>query len=570
MSKPFPRLVALCVLTFFLGLGRSPITDSDEAFYAESARQMVAVGDWLTPHYNATVRFEKPVLMYWMVATSYLVAGVGEAAARFPSALAGLALVLLTYSVARRWCDSDTGFLAGAIVATTFGTSVMARQALPDLPVTTFIVFATWALIRALSFDPVDATSDQGVDTPAHRRKWLLAAAFASALAFLTKGPIGVLLPAIVAVPLAYYERRGRNDASSWHRWPQGLTASTVLIAVLVFLAITAPWFLAMWSRHGSAHLVQFFATENVARFTTAEFNEPRPILFYLPVLAGGLFPWTPFAVLWLPGIVRMLRSGTRPTLVSVRLIFWAIAPLVFYTLSIGKQPRYILPILTPLAILLARAIRKEFEVRLGSSQHLFRAVSATAVAVWLALGLLLFRATPILEAAGSGHPSLPALTLFGVAFALSIVLFVGALEVVPVTVTIASALTVVVLHYQVFSPPRPAPVEQVAATISAHWRPGYTVGAYRAFGRNQIFYSEHPRQNLATLEQAAAFLDAPTPMLCIIPESDLLKVNPRITRSLRHLDRVAYVDTAGFRIRDLLQPDAESVRRIVLVVTNR
>lgn len=570
MSNPLPRLVALCVLTFFLGLGRSPITDSDEAFYAESARQMVTVGDWLTPHYNATVRFEKPVLMYWMVAVSYLVAGVGEAAARFPSALAGLTLVLLTYSVARRWGDSDTGFLAGAIVATTFGTSIMARQALPDLPVTTFIVFATWALIRALSLDPVDAASGQGVDTPAHRRKWLLAAAFASALAVLTKGPIGVLLPAIVAVPLAYYERRGRHDASSNRLWPHGLTASTVLIALLLFVAITGPWFLAMWSRHGSAYLVQFFATENVARFTTAEFNEPRPILFYLPVLAGGLFPWTPFAVLWLAGIVRMLRSGGRTTLVNVRLIVWASAPLAFYTLSVGKQPRYILPILTPLAILLARAIRKELEVRPGSSQHLFRAVSATAIAVSLGLGLLLLRATPILEAAGSGYPSLPALTLFGVALALSIVLFVGTLDVVPMTVAITSAITVVVLHSQVFSPPRPAPVEQVAATISTHWRPGYTVGAYHAFGRNQIFYSEHPSQNLTTLDQTAAFLDAPTPMLCIISESDLSKVNPRITRSLRQLDRVPYVDTAGFRLRDLLQPDAESVRRIVLVVTNR
>ena len=74
-------LVLLCVLTFFVGLGRPAITDSDEAFYAEAAREMVANGDWITPHYNGQHRFEKPVLYYWLAAFAYLVAGVGEFAA---------------------------------------------------------------------------------------------------------------------------------------------------------------------------------------------------------------------------------------------------------------------------------------------------------------------------------------------------------------------------------------------------------------------------------------------------------------------------------------------------------
>src|ERR671912_2086363 len=76
-------LLLLAALTFFTGLGRGAITDSDEAFYAESAREMVASGDWLTPYYNYEPRFQKPILFYWLVSTSYTVAGVGEAAARF-------------------------------------------------------------------------------------------------------------------------------------------------------------------------------------------------------------------------------------------------------------------------------------------------------------------------------------------------------------------------------------------------------------------------------------------------------------------------------------------------------
>ena len=83
-------LVLLSIVTFFVGLGRPAITDSDEAFYAEAAREMVEGGDWITPQYNGQYRFEKPVLYYWLAALAYLVAGVSETAARVPSAMAGL------------------------------------------------------------------------------------------------------------------------------------------------------------------------------------------------------------------------------------------------------------------------------------------------------------------------------------------------------------------------------------------------------------------------------------------------------------------------------------------------
>ena len=87
-------LMLLCWVTFFAGLGRPAIGDSDEAFYAEAGREMLASGDWLTPHYNYDVRFQKPILLYWLVAASYRVLGVTEAAARTFPALSGFALSL--------------------------------------------------------------------------------------------------------------------------------------------------------------------------------------------------------------------------------------------------------------------------------------------------------------------------------------------------------------------------------------------------------------------------------------------------------------------------------------------
>ena len=101
-------LLLLAALTFFAGLGRGAITDSDEAFYAESAREMVASGDWITPYYNYEPRFQKPVLYYWLTRPP-ICAGPTEFGARLWAAMAGLGLVLVTAACGRRWYDESTG-----------------------------------------------------------------------------------------------------------------------------------------------------------------------------------------------------------------------------------------------------------------------------------------------------------------------------------------------------------------------------------------------------------------------------------------------------------------------------
>ena len=100
MNRPVLTLLILCFFTFFFGLGRQAITDSDEGFYAEASREMVETGDWLTPRFNYENRFEKPVLYYWLTAATYMITGPGEAAARFWSAMSGLGLVMLTWAIA--------------------------------------------------------------------------------------------------------------------------------------------------------------------------------------------------------------------------------------------------------------------------------------------------------------------------------------------------------------------------------------------------------------------------------------------------------------------------------------
>ena len=219
-------LIGICLLTFFAGLGAPAIADSDEAFYAESAREMVELGDWLTPHFNYIYRFEKPILYYWLVAIAYTVGGVSEAAARFPSALAGLGLTLLTFGAARRYFDSPTALLAGLITATSFGCVGFARQALPDLTLAFFIALATWASLVAW-MAPTD--TDAGGPDPAVRTIW------GHRRSPRCRGRVSHQRPRRAGAPRARGSDRfcsgtrgsaGRRYRSDCQTWPSGLASS--------------------------------------------------------------------------------------------------------------------------------------------------------------------------------------------------------------------------------------------------------------------------------------------------------------------------------------------------------
>src|SRR5213592_1717574 len=126
-------LLALCALLFFLGLGTLGLTDRDEGSNAEAAREMVQSGDWLTPTLNGAPRFAKPILIYWLIACSYLVFGVSEFAARLPSALFGTLLVLMQYAFAKRLLGPTVGFRAALMLLLNFEVMAIGRMVLTDM-----------------------------------------------------------------------------------------------------------------------------------------------------------------------------------------------------------------------------------------------------------------------------------------------------------------------------------------------------------------------------------------------------------------------------------------------------
>ncbi len=487
MSRHVLILGLVCFLTFFAGLGRGAIGDSDEAFYAEASREMVASGDWLTPYYNYELRFQKPILFYWLVSIAYSVAGIGEAAARFPSALAGLGLALLTYLVGRRWFDAGTGFFAATVVATSFGYFSIGRLSLPDLPLAFFIAAATWGLIEGVG-SPIATTS-----TPVTRRRmWLAFAGVMIGLGLLAKGPVAVALPMLAAAVVWWKERRSLagEDAA---RLPDLIDVGIVAgLAALVAL----PWFIAMADHHGLAYMHRFFIGENLERFATDRYNEPRPIWFYVPIVLGGLMPWSPFILLWLPTWRRVFRRERLVTRAEWRTIIWAAVPFIFYSVSIGKQPRYILPMLPPMALLLARTVIARLpdegaavSPRTGRQSALAWCGTLCAV-LFLILGVLLHRARPLLFVL---TPSLALVCTSIITVAATSVLLASWSRrrwALPVTMAVAAIATLLSLHYSVASAADLEPVQVMARRYAAVHTGDEPSATYRVFVRNLVFYT--------------------------------------------------------------------------------
>jgi 4-amino-4-deoxy-L-arabinose transferase-like glycosyltransferase len=541
-------LLLLAALTFFAGLGRGAITDSDEAFYAESAREMVASGDWITPYYNYETRFQKPVLYYWLTAATYAVLGPSEFAARFWAAAAGIGLVLVTAACGRRWYDESTALLAGAIVATNFGYFSIGRMALPDLPLTFCITLAIWAALVST------------LEQERSPRPFVLLAAVGLGLGFLMKGPVGLLIPLVVIVPVLLIERRSI-----------ALTPIDIVLGFVVMVAIAVPWYAVMWARHGNDYLQSFFVGDNFERFATDRFNDPRPWWFYLPVLAGGLLPWTPLALTWFGPITQFLRLRRDVGTIDLRLMLWALLPLAFYTLSVGKQPRYILPVLPPLALLLASSIverTQEFRGLDGARSIPRRAVVVGAGALlsgafFVALGMLLINIQPLFTTIAAGLIVAAGLLVMLVATSRN-------WRSAPIVVALAAALTFPALQYGGLASGGDDTVRQMARLVLDERTAHEPVATYGVFVRNLVFYARVKTVDIINDEQAWNFLGQTDRALMVAPVESIDRLERERGLKVRRIAELLYFNEAGIRPRTLLWPDASRDLQRVVLVSNR
>jgi len=313
---------ATCLL-FCIGLGARPYLTPSEARYIELPRQMLATGDWLTPRINGVPYFEKPPLFYWMQAAVIGLFGKGEFAGRFMTALFSTFTCLATYAVGRILFGRLSGLLAAGVLATSLMGYGLSRVATLDVPVSFFITLCIGGFMAA-----------QHMADPKHKRYCYMAMYAASALAVMTKGLIGIVIPGMVIGAWIALTR-------SWRI----LKEVHLITGLLLFLAITVPWHMLM-ARHHPDFLNFYFIHEHFTRYVSDEHKRTAPWWFFIAVTLAGLLPWLAL----LPGSIRRLNRKNPDHLF---LLLWVFLPLLFFSSSHSKLIPYIFPIFPPLCIMI-------------------------------------------------------------------------------------------------------------------------------------------------------------------------------------------------------------------------
>jgi 4-amino-4-deoxy-L-arabinose transferase-like glycosyltransferase len=346
-------LLAAFAIAWFCNLGYRHLVKPDEGRYADIPREMIASGDWLTPRINGYKYFEKPPLQYWATAVSLSAFGMNEWAARLWPGLTGFLGVLLVYWAGNRLFGPPAGLLGAAVTASSALYSIIGHLLTLDMALSVFMSVAVFAF----------AVAQVEADEPG-RRRWMLCGWAAMALAVLTKGLVGVVLPAGAVAAYVLVQR-------DWTL----LRRLDLVRGGLLFLAIAAPWFV-MVSLANPEFARFFFIREHVERFLTKEHDRYQPAWYFLPVLLIGIMPWI---VALLPALRDAWRRSGAAFDARRFLLLWCALVFVFFSASDSKLVGYILPLFPALALLIGDYLA-------SAGRRVLLAQSAVAAVLGIAL----------------------------------------------------------------------------------------------------------------------------------------------------------------------------------------
>jgi 4-amino-4-deoxy-L-arabinose transferase-like glycosyltransferase len=332
------------------------LLEPDEGRYAQIPKEMLDRGEWVVPTLQGEPYLDKPPLMYWLVRLSYAAFGVNEAAARLVPALCVQLTILAVYLIGRRSIGERGALWAALLLSVSPGYIGVARLLLLDGLLTLCVTLSLLCGFEA-------------VRTGRLQRGWWLAAALASGLGFLTKGPISEVL---LFVPLFAFAWLNRTTARVG--WKQ------VALFLGIVFSVNLPWYVAIYLRQPE-FLRHFFWDHNVMRFLQP-FDHLQPVWYYVPILLGGFLPGVVLALPYLRSLLQLEgekrrkgdkeRVATDPISLSPLLPlspsgsqaggFWLLAGLwcvAFFSFSGSKLPTYILPAFPPLCLALGEYVAR-------------------------------------------------------------------------------------------------------------------------------------------------------------------------------------------------------------------
>jgi len=320
-------LVAAAIL--FINLGGWDLWNPDEPRYAEVAREMVKTGNYIVPHINAEIYPDKPPLFFWLIALCSKPFGdVSAATARFPSALAALGVLLLTFLLGRKLYNPTVGFFAGLILIATTQFFWLALRANIDMTLTLWTTLAIYLFYCGY-------TREQGKNTC-----YLLAYLFMG-LATITKGPVGFFIPLITMVLFLITQKQYRQ-----------FKEIKLIPGLLIILVIVALWLVPACITGGNEYTQNILVKQTVGRAVDS-YSHKQPFYYYLVNFPADFNPWTIFIPSAIILFWRKKKQGGTLNLTFP--LVWFAGTFIFFSLVSGKRNLYLLPLYPAAALLMAR-----------------------------------------------------------------------------------------------------------------------------------------------------------------------------------------------------------------------
>jgi 4-amino-4-deoxy-L-arabinose transferase-like glycosyltransferase len=320
-------------LFYAIWIGSYALFTPDEGRYSEVAREMVATGDYVTPRLNGVAFLDKPALYYWLQAAAIHLFGLKEWALRFWPATIGILGCLITYIAGHTLFNRRTGIIAAIMLATSPLYYGAAHYANLDLEVAVLISNSLLFFLLGIHH---------------FKTRWriplLLIAYVFAALAFLTKGLIGLAFPAMII--------------GAWililNRWYL-LTKIHLISGLCIFLILVVPWYYLV-QKANPEFLHFFFVTQQVTRFLTkATFNSQAAPWFYVPIILAGFMPWSLFVIQSIIYNLKLTWQNRHVYQYELFLLLWFTLIFAFFSIPKSKTVGYILPVLPVLALLTSR-----------------------------------------------------------------------------------------------------------------------------------------------------------------------------------------------------------------------
>jgi len=362
--KSLPFLIFLAgMLPVLYQIGTAGLFETSEGRYASVARNMLDSGDWFTPRHNGLKHFTKPPVTYWLAAAGMKLFGINEFGARFFLSFAAGLTAVGTYLIGKLLYCKFTGLLASIILISSIFFQVQFRGLTTDPFLTaaeTFMVLGFLSFVRKRRFH------------------WEIFFWICAAFAMLTKGPPG-LLPLAGLIPAALLTGHAKEVKMLFKS----------IAGWIIFVILGLGWYLLI-ALTNPGLFSYFIIDETIKRVASSEHKRSAPFYYFLFLLPAGLFPWSTFFLASLKGLIGKFRHDTNITF----LLMWLAVPLMIFSLSRSKLAGYALPLMVPLALLTAYAVRDFLarnldEIKQRSWQR--HGIAVSSIVAVSAIGMLIW-----------------------------------------------------------------------------------------------------------------------------------------------------------------------------------